>query len=358
MDHTAFLEKLKANFDITTNLRDVLFKECSIKKYSDINENVFGEKLFLLYTCDISIYNVSFLIKILSFNYVKKNEILKLDIEVPDKQVEKEVARTRNYLKRYRNLNETLRLLIQTSKFLETRRLVTEILFSKEPWISLSRLDDGALCIQYLEETDDLSIKIIVGWRIDRDLKSNAVIDVIEVYYNNFNLPNAPVIKDILTSLTHPSLDFHEKLKLWKSLIVNLQDKRTRRMPSSSLQITSDTDNVILISDSTVTNDAQARSTQVDSVINSALQSTSDTDNVILISDSAVTKNKHENSTEVDSVIYISDSVIQTEFNSSEADGVIVISDCIEENQPSVRKRRRVGGVQTDSSSTSIVIID
>nr|CAH7767579.1 unnamed protein product [Callosobruchus chinensis] len=333
-------------------------KKCNIKKYSDINENVFGEKHFLLYTCDISIYNVSFLIKILSFNYVKKNEILKLDIEVPDKQVEKEVARTRNYLKRYRNLNETLRLLIQTSKFLETRRLITEILFSKESCISLSRLDDGALSIQYSEEIDEVSIKIIVGWRIDRDLNSNAVIDVIEVYYNNFNLPNAPVIKDILTSLTHPSLGFHEKLKLWKSLIGNLQDKQARRMSSSALQSTQDPDNVILISDSTVTKDLLATSIEVDSVISSGLQSTSDTDNVILISDSTVTKNKHTNSTKVDSVICISDNSIQTELNSSEADGVIVISDCTEENQPSVRKRRKMGGVQADSSSTSIVIID
>nr|CAI5837714.1 unnamed protein product [Callosobruchus analis] len=349
MDHKVFLEKLKANFGVTTNLRDVVLKNCSIKKYSDINENVFGEKLFLLYTCDIAIYNVSFLIKILSFNYVRKSEILKLDIEVPDKHVETEVARTRNYLKRYRNLNETIRLLIQTSKFLETRRLVTEILFNKEPCITLSRLEDGALCIQYLEEINDLPIKIIVGWRIDRDLNSNAIIDVIEVYYNNFNLPNAPVIKSILTSLTHPNLDFHEKLKLWKSLIMNLRDKQTR---SSALQSTLDPDNVILISDSTVTNNKPASCTEVDSMISS------DSDNVILISDSTMTKTKQANSTEVDSVICISDTAVQVESNSSEADGVIVISDCMEENQPSVRKRRKLGQVQADSSSTSVVIID
>ncbi|CAH2010439.1 unnamed protein product [Acanthoscelides obtectus] len=275
-------------------------------------------------------YHIFYLFCSTNRNLEKRNEILKLDIEVPDKEVEKEIARTRNYLKRYRNLNEAIRLLIQTSKFLETRRLITDILFNKEPCITLSRLDDGGLCVQYLKETDSLCVKILVGWRIDRDMNTNTIIDVIEVFYNNFNLPNASVIKNILTSLTHPTLDFHKKLKLWKLLIGCLQGKQTSLARTQSRRV---------------------------------VRSTSDADNIIVISDSTstVTDNEQASSIKEANVICTSGIEVQTiDLDSSEADGVIVIPDCREETCPSPRKKRRVAGAQADqeADSTTVVVID
>lgn len=109
-------------------------------------------------------------------------------MDLHDKLVEKEIETCRNVLKRSRNLNVIFTSLIEYSRFLETRRLIAAIIFSKEQRISLERHDDGALLIKYarvLPNNDNIYIG--VGWRIDWDLNECCPIDNVEVYYNNFS---------------------------------------------------------------------------------------------------------------------------------------------------------------------------
>ncbi|KAJ8973912.1 hypothetical protein NQ317_000457 [Molorchus minor] len=220
----AFRDKLKLDFNISADLSDVVFTKGDIKKYNENVSDVFGEKLCLVYTTEFKIYNVHFSIKMLSFIYAKSNEILKLDINLNDPHLEKEMAACRNFLQRHRNLNATFATLTQFAKFNEMRRLVGAIVLCKEPKFVLSKKPDGGVNIKYL---DNLSkVLIDIHWTIDWNLKDSSVVDIIEVYYNNFDLPNASDIREKLTRLTHPSLDFHPKLKLWKLLLDDLRKKQ------------------------------------------------------------------------------------------------------------------------------------
>ncbi|KAJ8963455.1 hypothetical protein NQ318_018937 [Aromia moschata] len=246
-----FCNKFKSDFNINVDLSDVVFTKGDIRKYNDNTNNVFGEKLCLVYTTEFTIYNVQFSMKVLTFTYEKSYEILKLDINLNNPYIEKEMAACRNFLQRHRNLNATFVTLIQFAKFVEMRRLLSAVVLDKEPKIVLSKKEEGGLNVKYL---DNLSkVLIDIHWRIDWSLKESMVVDVIEVYYNNFVLPNGNDIKQKLTSLTHPSLDFHTKLKLWKLLVDDLR-KNTRNTVKAVITITeaqrlSEADSVLVISD-------------------------------------------------------------------------------------------------------------
>lgn len=110
---------------------------------------------------------------------------MKLDIDLPNKNIEKEIAACRNFLQRHRNLNATFSTLIQFAKFVETRRLISAIVISKEPKVVLSRHEDGGVTIKYLDNLSN--VLICIYWRIAWSLKDSVVVDVIEVYYNNFS---------------------------------------------------------------------------------------------------------------------------------------------------------------------------
>ncbi|KAJ8936632.1 hypothetical protein NQ314_012248 [Rhamnusium bicolor] len=243
--------KLKLDFNINVDLTDIVFTNGNINKYNENSNNVFGEKLCLIYTFDFTIYNVQFSMKILAFAYEKSSEILKLDIDLGNKHIEKEIAACRNFLQRHRNLNATFSTLIQFAKFVETRRLISAIVIAKEPKVVFSKYEDGGLVVKYLDNLSNVLIGIC--WSINWNLKESMVVDVIEVYYNNFVLPNANDIKYRLTSLTHPTLDFHTKLKLWKLLMNDLR-KNTKSTIQAVITITepkpvSEADSVLVISD-------------------------------------------------------------------------------------------------------------
>ena len=64
-------------------------------------------------------------------------------------------------------------------------------------------------------------------------------------------LPNGNDIKLRLTNITHPTLDFHTKLKLWKLLMTDLR-KNTKSTIQAVITITepvSEADSVLVISD-------------------------------------------------------------------------------------------------------------
>lgn len=73
MDGHPLANKLKLDFNINVDLSDVVFVKSNIRKYNEnTTNNVFGEKLCLLYAIEFSIYNVPFSLKILAFAYVSR----------------------------------------------------------------------------------------------------------------------------------------------------------------------------------------------------------------------------------------------------------------------------------------------
>ncbi|KAJ8924116.1 hypothetical protein NQ315_006898 [Exocentrus adspersus] len=252
MDGYSLANKLKLDFNLNADISEVVFVKGSIKKYNEVTANsVFGEKGCLLYVVDILIYNVHFALKILTFAYENSSEILKLEIEVPDKNLEKEIAACRNFQQRHRNLNGTFLMLIQFAKLVETRRLIFHIVVSKEPKASLSAHEDGGFMIKYMDNSSNVMIHI--NWRIAWSMKDSLIVDMIEVYYNNFMAPNGNDIKENLTRLTHPCLDFHTKLKLWKLLMFDLRKYACSTIQAvitiRETQTVSEADSVLVISD-------------------------------------------------------------------------------------------------------------
>ena len=109
---------------------------------------------------------------------------MKLDIDLSNKHIEKEAAVIRNFLQRHRNLNAAFTTLIQLAKFIETRRLICAIVIAKESKVVLCKHADGGIVIKYLDNLSNVLIGIY--WKIDWCMKESTVVDVIEVYYNNF----------------------------------------------------------------------------------------------------------------------------------------------------------------------------
>ncbi|CAH0551378.1 unnamed protein product [Brassicogethes aeneus] len=244
-----FVNKLKEDFNINVSLTDVVFTKTRIELYNN-NENKhssFGEKLCLLYLADFTIYNIQFSIKILTFNYDNSNEVLKLDITIPDKWLEKEMASCRNFLQRNRNLNLTFNVLTEFAKFLEARRLICEVVFTKEPRVNITRDEQGGIKVKCLDILSNMYFGTY--WRIEWNLKNFSVIDMIEFYYTNFD--NRGGIKEKMEKLTHPSLDFHNKLKVWKALMSEIQKyTKEKLMVLRSVMIRKNpSDDVLIISD-------------------------------------------------------------------------------------------------------------
>ncbi|XP_049819255.1 uncharacterized protein LOC109609342 [Aethina tumida] len=245
-----FVNKLKQDFNINVNLSDVIFTKTNIDLYNN-NENrstSFGEKLCLLYIADCTVFNMQFSMKILTFNYDKSNEVLKLDINIHDKWIEKELASCRNFLQRNRNLNLTFSILTEFAKYIEARRLICDVVFMKEPRVTLTKDEQGGLKIKCL----DMFSKIYFAtyWRIEWNLKDYSIKDFIEFYYTNFDNPST--IKTIMENIIQPSQEFQTKLKLWKSFMdavrASTKDGIAVVRPDTIHKRSNDTD-VLVISD-------------------------------------------------------------------------------------------------------------
>lgn len=242
------INTLKKDLGIVEDLSDIRFLQIHKENYkTEVNENSFGEKLATLYIIRFSIFNFVYCMKLLVFIYESSCEILKLDLKLQDEVLQKEMEVCRNFLQRSRNINSTFLNLKKFSRFCEARRLIINIVLKKEPRISLYRNDEDALCIKYTCDSPNIMIEIC--WKIGWDLKNCDILDTIEVYYNNFELPNAQFIQEELEALTHPSLEFNIKLKLWKQLISDLSE-HTRPVIVIDNEPNDQSDNVLVISDS------------------------------------------------------------------------------------------------------------
>ncbi|KAG5872460.1 hypothetical protein JTB14_024041 [Gonioctena quinquepunctata] len=246
-------EKLKQDFDITENLSDIKFTRFITTPYqNDTKKAVFGEKQSILYSAEFTTFNIDYSLRIFCFAYEKFHEILKLDISLCDKMVEKEIVPCRNFLQRQRKLNTTFRALIEFSKFFEARRLITDIVLSKEAKLILTTDEEGSLLIQYSSDLAKI-IQIQIRWKIEWNIKECLFSDVIEVYYKDFDLPTTSAVKEKLEMLTHPSLDFHTKLKLWRLLMDHLHKSEEyviRTLAQSSCDSRFEAENILVISDS------------------------------------------------------------------------------------------------------------
>ncbi|XP_023028147.2 uncharacterized protein [Leptinotarsa decemlineata] len=250
-----YVDKLKEDFDIQENLTPLIFTRFSKTPYPNKNkEAAFGEKLCILYRIEFMVYHIRYSLKILAFAYEKSHEILKLDTRLPDDvHLEKELATFRNFLRRYRNLNATFRLLIRFSELFESRRLITDTVLTKQDKVTLKTNDEGCLFIVYSSVENGILIRF--SWKIEWNIKERHFMDVIDVAYNDFilGLPNARYIEKEMTVLTHHSLDFGIKLKIWRLLMIDLRNaeewleqKRTRCKKS----LNTNGESVLVISDS------------------------------------------------------------------------------------------------------------
>lgn len=64
------------------------------------------------------------------------------------------------------------------------------------------------------------------------------------------DVPNSTYIKEELESLTHPSLDFAMKLKIWKQLFSDLSEYDSQIQATVIISDNEQEDNVLVISDS------------------------------------------------------------------------------------------------------------
>ncbi|XP_028131998.1 uncharacterized protein LOC114327528 [Diabrotica virgifera virgifera] len=245
------IDKLKKDFGVTEDLSEIQFIQIVKENYKNaVQENAFGEKLCTLYTIHFRIYNLEYSMKILVFIYETSCEVLKLDLRLQEPDAELEITQCKNFLQRHRNLNATFVALKKFSRFYESRRLIKNIVLKKEPRITFHKNDEGAMCIKYNCVSPDIYIEIC--WKIEWTLKDCDISDMIEVYYNNFNLPNSEFIKQQLEVLTHNALDFHIKLRLWKQLLSDLS-KHTRYLQATVIisdEPSDQAENILVISDS------------------------------------------------------------------------------------------------------------
>ncbi|CAG9863841.1 unnamed protein product [Phyllotreta striolata] len=243
------IAQLKKDFTIFEDLSEVKFTLIKKENYKNQDHyNAFGEKLCTVYKLNFNVFNVFYCMKLLVFFYDNSCEILKLELQVQDADIEKEIIVCRNRLQRHRNVNFTFLMLKKVSRFIETRRLISEIIFKKEPRVNFQKSTDGTLEIKYKNDSPDIFISF--GWKIEWDIKNCDVVDVIEVYYNNFEIPNMNYIKELLVSLTHPTLEFSVKLKFWRQLFESLGEYDNRLQPPVVISDNEQEDNVLVISDS------------------------------------------------------------------------------------------------------------
>ncbi|XP_060524133.1 uncharacterized protein LOC132700666 [Cylas formicarius] len=252
-DLSAQINKLKETFSVNTDLSaltDLCVKQSEY--YNDCKPDLqrsFGEKNSLLYTVKFSTYNTEFCLKLLTFQYENSYEILKVDIEPENERYRKELEYCCNSLKRRRNLNLLFKTLIEFSKALESRRLIVEIILARSRYVNMEENVDGGVIIMYRDLK--LNIRLGIFWSVvcHSDFEIN---DVIEVYYNNIELPNLEDIKKTLVSLTHPQLNFREKYHTWKYLLSQVcsntkepiktaRSHRSRNKPEKSAHV-SDSD--------------------------------------------------------------------------------------------------------------------
>lgn len=240
------LEKFDVNLEeITTELRilDFAISEYQRRKNNVIFEEYESVSLKLLFVT----YNVKFLVRLLYFQKDNQVQVLKLDIQPKTPGVKEELAYCCNSLQRRRNLNLMFKTLIIFSRFIESRRLICDLILHKTNHVCIEENKDGGIIVVYSDEVRNIQIGIF--WTIGCN-STHEVRDFIEVYHKVVELPNKDEIKCKLNQLTEPSLDFIRKYNIWKSLINDLSEKillvRIHKMPDDSK-----TTNLCYVSDDT-----------------------------------------------------------------------------------------------------------
>ncbi|KAH1015429.1 uncharacterized protein LOC109545114 [Dendroctonus ponderosae] len=212
------LETLKKfDVDLEKVQSEVVVLNVGIIDYEEKSApSVFGEKKAISYLLSFVIYNIEFRAKLMTFEYSTRSELLKLDLACETLNVQKELKYCCNSLQRRRNLNLMFVSLIKFSRYLESRRLICDVIFKKSANIETEENKDGGKIIIYSNNTKCL--KLAVFWNVECNSQYE-VVDKVEAYYKVEELSNRDDIRNTLTQLTEPFLEFNQKYHLWKNLL-------------------------------------------------------------------------------------------------------------------------------------------
>ncbi|KYB26298.1 uncharacterized protein LOC103313636 [Tribolium castaneum] len=240
------IDLFKSTFSINTNTSDIKFLRVQEEPYNTLEQkHEFGEKVCVLHTVSLSIFNIEVNLRILCFKYDDHVEVLKLEINVPNDSFSREVAPCKNFLQRKRNMNLTFELLIKFAKLFEMRRLICWTVFKKYPLIIVTENEAGIAVKCY---TANFNRNLLdFNWTINWIVEECEVSDFIEFYLNNSVLSKRRrgKVREKLEVIVQPHIDFHTKLKLWKSVLENLYS-RPSAPTTDILEISSDEDDSVI----------------------------------------------------------------------------------------------------------------
>ncbi|XP_044265593.1 uncharacterized protein LOC123011933 [Tribolium madens] len=241
------IDLFKTTFSINTNTSDIKFLRFQEEPYNTVEQkHEFGEKICVVHTVSLSIFNIEVNLRLLYFKYDDHVEVLKLEINIPNNTFSSEIASCKNFLQRKRNMNLTFEVLIKFAKLFEMRRLICWTVFKKYPLIEVTENETG-IAVKCFTANFNRNL-LDFNWTINWIVEEYEVSDFIEFYLNNSVLSKSRrgKIKEKLEVIVQPNIDFHTKLKMWKSVMQNLYSS-----PSTPtidiLEISSDEDSVIEI---------------------------------------------------------------------------------------------------------------
>ncbi|RZC33363.1 hypothetical protein BDFB_005035 [Asbolus verrucosus] len=223
MSTVVLLENFKRHFNVNADIGDIKFKKFNVEPYHPLEQDrQFGEKKCLLYHSDFVAFNVEISLKILSFTYESHAEVLKLEINVHNELLSREMAPCKNFLQRKRNMNLVFEVLIKYAKFFEMRRIICRTVLQKQANV-ITVADDKGVVVKFFNE--DFSARYLeFTWTITWNVDNYEVSDFIEFYCNYLVLKrqSGDKIKEKLEMLVRPDVDFHSKFKLWRLLVQDL----------------------------------------------------------------------------------------------------------------------------------------
>ncbi|XP_050315605.1 uncharacterized protein LOC126750138 [Anthonomus grandis grandis] len=213
----AFETLRKFDVDLEMIQKDVKILNFEMIDYEEkLQGSIFGEKESVSYLLSFETNYIQFHVKLLTFQYESRNELLKLEIDCRTPSIRREIKYCCNSLQRRRNLNQMFITLVQFSRYIEGRRLICDLVLNSSTHVSVRDHDEGGKVIVYAEATRD--IKVGVLWTVECNSELE-VVDKVEVFFKVSELPNKDNIKDELIQLTEPHLSFNEKYHLWKNLL-------------------------------------------------------------------------------------------------------------------------------------------
>ncbi|KAL1512661.1 hypothetical protein ABEB36_002219 [Hypothenemus hampei] len=217
----------KFNVQVEKVQKDVQITNFEMTEFEERDKNsVFGEKQSACYVMNFTTFNILFEVKMLIYEYECKSELLKLDIDCKTSSVEKEVQYCCNSLQRRRNLNHMFLTLITFASYLESRRLIINILLENGPNINIVNNKNGGKIIVYSDKRKNIQFGVF--WDVACN-SEHTVFDKIDIYFKSSELPDASDFSDLLKQLTEPRLQFNQKFHLWKHILQRLSESKNSK---------------------------------------------------------------------------------------------------------------------------------